>query len=323
VLQHPQLTLSILDPTSLLGREVLENLTQAFPGARCKLFHTLGVEEHLIAEVADEATLVPPFSEPEDLGGSDAVVVTSTPNPPVAAALVGWLRANPQVLMVDASQPGIAPDEAVSVLSAPPPGRSEARWYHLVDPNLFGPARFLAALAPLRPQACHLTMMLPASTFGVEALEELAAQGAARLSGRQPKRPVHLSAVLAFDLLCADEARRRTLANQVAALFGDLDCHLHLVEAGIFHGHVATALVRCGERVSQTRLSALLRRTPGLRLARKNERPRPSDVVGNDGVICSDLRIEGPWVAAWLAADGLHLGGAHAVLEILSSLRAS
>jgi aspartate-semialdehyde dehydrogenase len=45
--------------------------------------------------------------------------------------------------------------------------------------------------------------------------------------------------------------------------------------------------------------------------------------VQQNEVICGDLRAHGPCVTAWLLADGLRVGGAGAVVELVSSLTAS
>ncbi|MFH1177058.1 MAG: hypothetical protein V1750_06585 [Acidobacteriota bacterium] len=321
--QHPQPTLSILDPTSRLGRELAAALKAAFPGARRRLYHTAADSEHLIAEVATEAALVPPLADPEELSGSDAVIATAPPNSTMAPALLDWLRANPSVALIDATQPGIAGEEAVHVLGAPRPTQGELRWYHVADPALFGPARFLAALASLAPEAAHFTLLQPASSLGEDAVEELAAQGAARLSGRPASRPQYLPGLLAFDLAPASEPSRQGLARQLADLHPGIECRIHVIETGSFHGHVATAQVHCAGAPTAAKLAALIRHTPGMRLPHRDEWPCASSVAGQYEVVCSGLRAEKGWIAATLAADGSLLGGPVAVSELVVAITAS
>ena len=319
----PHRTLSILDPTSLLGREVTDGIVRAFPDVRRRLFHTGADPEHLVAEVAGEAALVGPLLEPDDLDGSVAVVLTATPAAQAGTRLLAWLRANRSVALLDCTQPGVAGAEASCVLDALPRERPGLPWYHLVDPSLAAPARWLKALLPLAPEAFFATVLCPASGFGAEAIDELASQGTARLSGRPTRRPAHLPAVLAFDLAPAAGERPATLEAQLGELFPGVEQGLHVVDAGVFHGTLATVLVRCAEEASLERARALIRATPALRLTRRNETVTATDAVERGHVFCGDLRVHRRWVTAWLLADALRVGVAGAVVELLGSLTAS
>ena len=323
MLQHPQLTLTVLDPTSLLGSEVAEALWRSFPTARRKLFHTSGVEEHLLAELGGEAVMVPPLAGAEELEGSDVVVATATPCAVAAAPLLAWLSANPAVVLVDCTQPGLAPARSLPLLGAPPPGRAGARWLHLADPALWAPGRVLTALAPLAPAEVVLTVLLPVSDYGAAGVEELATQAAARLSGRPPQRPASLPAVLAFDLAPAPAARQQALELQLRELFPGLAVHLAAVQVGVFHGHAAALSVRLEARSSAAAVTRLVRATPGLRMARRNERPQPSGSVDAKEILCAELRHDGGWASAWLVADSVRVGGAQVVADVVAAVRAS
>ena len=323
MLQHPQFTLTILDPTSLLGGEVCAALWHAFPAARRKLFHTSGAAEHLIAEVGGEANLVPPLGVAGELDGSDIVVATATPPPAAAAHLIAWLRANPAVFLIDCTQPGLAPAESQPVLSAPPPGKAELRWFHLADPALWAPGRVLQSLASLEARELLLTVLLPVSDYGVAGVEELAKQAAARLSGRPTHRAELLPGVLAFDAIPASEARREALTNQFQALFPDLTAHLAAIQVGIFHGHAAVLAVHTGAATDAADAVSLIRKSPDVRLARRNERPQPSGAVDSDEIVCADVRYEDGWVTVWLVADSVRVGGAQVVADIVAAVRAS
>jgi len=319
---QPHRTLSILDPTSLVGREVTEGIVRAFPDVPRRLFHTGADPEHLIAEVSSGATIVGPLLDPDELDGSIAVILTNSLTAQVSGRLLTWLRANPSVALLDCTQPGVAGAEASCVLDSIPAVRRDLPWYHLVDPSLAAPVRWLRALLPLAPEAFHATLLCPASGFGAEAIDELASQGTARLAGRATRRPAHLPAVLAFDLALAQAERSEALEAQVAELFPAVRPGLHVIDTGVFHGTLATALLRCAGDVPLERARALLRATPGLRLARRNETVSAAEAAARDGVICGDLRVQGPCVTAWLLADGLRVGGG-AVVELVSSLTAS
>jgi hypothetical protein len=317
------LTFAVLDPTSTVGRDLVERLTGAFPAARRRLFHTGGTEEHLISEVAGGAELVPPLADPDELEGVAVVIVTVPPTPAVGTSLLGWLRDHPEVVLIDLGQPALAGAESVVVSGWAPRPRASGRWFHLPDPLIAGPVRALEALAPLEPRACHVTVFGSVAGFGVGAIEELATQGAARLSGRTPPRAAVLPRVLAFDLAPAESARRRRLTAELTALFPTVDFRLHAVDAGLFHGHAAAVDIACGRRPTRERARALLREAAGLRLARERESLLLSDVVEGDAMVCGGLEAAGDWVSLWLAGDGQRLAGAAAVLELLSALMAS
>jgi hypothetical protein len=319
----PHRTLTILDPSSLLGREVTEAVARAFPDLRRRLLHTGADPEHLIAEVAGEAALVEPLLDPGEIEGSVAVILTATPSAEASSRLLTWLRDHPSVALLDCSQPGVAGGEAACVLDAIPAGRRSLPWYHLMDPSLAAAARWLRALLPLAPEAFHATLLCPVSTSGREAVDELASQATARLAGRSPRRPVHLPTVLAFDLALAAGDRFAALEAQFAELFPAIEAGLHVIDAGVFHGTLATVLLRCTRNVPLERARALLRATPGLRLARRTEAVKVTEAAEQDEVICGDLRAHGPCVTAWLLADGLRVGGAGAVVELVSCLTAS
>ena len=317
------LTFAVLDPTSAVGSEVVERLVGAFPAARLRLFHTAGAEEHLIAEVAASAALVPPLADPDELEGAAVVIVTTAPAAAVGKPLLAWLRGHPEIVLIDLGQPALAGAESLVVSGWSLRPRSGNRWFHLPDPLIAGPVRVLEALAPLEPRACHLTVFGSVAGFGGGALEELAGQGADRLSGRTPQRAVVLPRVLAFDLAPAEPGRRSRLAGELAALFPAIDFRLHAVDAGLFHGHAAALDIDCGKKPSREKVRGLLREAAGLRLARERESLLLTDVIEARAMACGSVEVSGQWLSLWLAGDGLRLGGAAAVVELLSALTAS
>ncbi len=318
-MSYPQ-TLTILDPTGLIGREIAESIAERFPEFRRQLFHTGDDEEHLIAEVAGEASIVSRLEDPEELASSSAVIVTETPRQAVVEPLLRWLRLHPEVVLIDASQPGIAPPESVTVLDDAPRRGRELRWYHLVDPSLAAATRFLAALGAL--ESARLVALRPASAWGTGGLEELAAQGVARLSGATVPPPERLPAVLAFDLAAATGDTLHALEQQLVELLPSVPCHLEVVHAGVFHGHAVAVTAVLAEPASEDAVRRAIRAAPGMRIARKNETTAATAVVGEDDIVCANVRVAGALVSAWVVADGLRAVGP-SVVDVFGAAIAS
>lgn len=308
-------TLSILDPTSQLGREIIDGLASEFPDLRWRLFHTTDTDEHLIADIGSQPNVVAPLNDLDELSGSAAVIACRSLDRPRSTSLLDWLTHHPEVALVDASQPGLAGDRALTVLDRAPRRRGQPRWYHLLDPALAAPVRLLQALGSLHPIRAHVTVFRSASGFGSGAVEELAVQAAARLTGLAPASPRVLPAVLAFDLAPAHSSVHQQLARQTADVLPEVELHLQAVETGVFFGHAASFFVTLREAVGERRVRAALR-DAGIRLARSNQLVRPSDLVDDDIATCAHLHVADTALRGWLAADGLRLAGAAAVVRI-------
>mgnify|MGYP005846325859 CR=1 FL=1 len=314
-------TLTILDPTSLLGREIADGLAAELPDVRCRLFHTSGADNHLIANVGGAASVVTPLQSLDELAGSAALIVSEPLGEELAAALLDWLVRHPEVALVDASQPGIAGEQTLTVLDEAPRRHGQPRWYHLLDPSLAAPVRLLQALRAFRPTRAHLTVFRSASGFGYAAVEELAVQAAARLSGLAPTDHSALPAVVAFDLAPAGEAAQAALQRQLAGVLPDIELDLQVVEMGVFFGHAASFFVPLTEPVTERRVRTALR-AGGLRLARRNQSVRPSDLADEESAMCARLRVTDRQISGWLVADGLRLAGAAAVVRIATDVMA-
>lgn len=313
--------ISVLDPTSLAGRDLVAGLEERLPGVSIRLFHTLGREEHLVVDLADGPTLVNPLTDLNELSRSRAVVVTTALDDATALRLLAWLRAEPAVVLLDLSQPGIAGEAATTLLDTAPTWTSPG-WFHLPDPSLVGPVRMVRALSRFAPQAAVMVVTRPVSIHGEDALHELAAQAAARLSGAKPPHAGALRVPIAFDLAPIDDAELFALERQVAALLPGLDATLHVLDAGIFHGHTAAVSVRCASEPDDEGVRRALRAAPGLELARRNTRLLIGDVSELKAVSCGAVRVRGRTVSAWMVVDGLRTGAAAAALDLLAEITA-
>ena len=319
---HPR-ALTVLDPTSSIGRELVETIAKQLPELRLRFFHTTGDKEHLVVEVAERAAIVPPLVDPDELEGSIAVLVTATPPAAIATALLGWLRGPAGVPLLDATQPGLAPEECHALAGPVGQPLPALRWFHLLDPALVGVARVLGALGSFEPQVTTTTVFIPAASHGEVAIEELAAQAAARLTGHEPDRPRALPAVLAFDLWPVGGDVTEGLRAQLEKLFPAITHRVMAADVGVFHGNLSALTVRFSRPPRLEQVRASLGHLLNLHVVRRNQRIGISECVGSTDVVCSDLVASGDELSVWVACDGLKAGGVLAVIDLIVVLTAS
>jgi hypothetical protein len=315
--------LTVLDPVSRRGRELCEALAQGLPQLRRRYFHTTGDAEHLLTEVAGEAQLVQPLQDPEELAGGTAIIFTAPPSPEIGQRLTTWLATEPATSIIDWSVPPVLDANAAAIFPGPQGGLPGRRQFQAIAPALSGPIRVLAALAPLGVSAAHLTLVTPVADAGTEALEELAAQAVARLSGHPPARPRHLPTVMAFDAGPLPVTRRDHLAAQLAKL--GLPCTPHLSALGIstFHGHMATVVFTLEGSPRLAAVEGALKRDPILQVMRPGRLGMLSQAVAGEQVRCAELQqVQGLWSIV-LAYDGAQLAGPQLVVDLLTQLTAA
>jgi len=229
--------LVVLDPGSLLGEELVPLLSSQFPQLPRAYLHTRPEEDHLILQVAGEAAVVAPLGGLEELEDAAAIVLTARPAPQARERLAAFFQANPHLPCLDASGAGVLPGPPSLV---PSPEKPQLRF---PDPLLLLPSLLLQALARLEPREAFFTVLAPVSSVGGEALDELAAQAVARLSGEKPRAEL-LPAVLAFDAIPYPEKTPGTLQQELQALFPATRIALHPLLAGVFHAHSVLATFR-------------------------------------------------------------------------------
>lgn len=315
--------LSILDPVSRRGRELCDALIQACPEQAHTYFHTTGTDEHLLTEVAGQARLVRPLVDLEELAGSAAVVMIAPPAPELGTRLASWLERQPALPVVDYSLPPFLPAAEAVVFGGPRDRISGARRLQALDPALAGPAIALDALSPLRLGAAHLTLLTPAADASDEAVEELAAQAVARLSGERPAKPRLLPGLLAFDAGLVSAARHEHLRSQVGQLGLGVAATVTALATSSFHGHLAALTVSLDGARRTAEVEAALRRHPLIQVGRGGRLGMLSAVVGQGEVKCGEIEGgNGSW-SLLLAYDGSQLVGPPAVVDVLVRLTAA
>ncbi|MGV8041232.1 MAG: hypothetical protein AB2L07_14545 [Thermoanaerobaculaceae bacterium] len=157
-------------------------------------------------------------------------------------------------------------------------------------------------------------MLTPAADAGDEAVEELAGQAVARLSGERPARgAAGLPGIVAFDAGPVSAARHEHLGAQVRQLGLPAVPTVTALATSAFHGHLGAVTVTFDAPRRSAELEAALRRRPQVQLVRPGKLGMVSAVVGGEHVRCGEIAGgEGCWNLL-LAYDGGQLVGPAAV----------
>lgn len=305
---------TILDPTSLVGDELVPRLAAQAPEVSRQYFHSQASGDHLIVEVGGEAAVVAPLTDVGELEDAGLVVITDNPAKSLGQKLADFLTAHPEIPCVDLSRPGVLPGPPAFW---PLPGENRLLF---PDPALILPAMVLRALAPLNPRRAFFSVLSPVSTLGGEAVDELAAQAVARLSGEKPKTRV-LPTVMAFDAFPYPERDFGRLESQLAAMFPQVEMGFHSIFAGVFHAHAAHATVTLASPAREAQVRELLLEA-GFVPHRGRKPLTPSQGAGQDQAIAWVLATRGETVSLWAVGDHLLLQAktaCEAVLQLLAT----
>ncbi len=225
--------IAIVDPTSLLGRDVKAVLSErGFPFSKVHLFHSAGSEGTLAAdddEVAFVAPLTPDALDTSRVAffcgraeGTSRFLATRTRDGCLAIDLSG----------VRTGGPFATPDGAL---------RPDVPLLLTYDPTAFVVAetlRLVDALAPIA--AVTLAVDRPVSELGKAALDELFQQAIALAAFRPlPKEVLGAQAAFNIHVPTDSAAYERRVATDVRSLLGrDLPVSVLSARAGVFHGQL-------------------------------------------------------------------------------------
>lgn len=310
--------ISILDPVSRRGRELCDSLAHAFPGHAFAYFHTTGLDEHLLTEVAGEARLVQALADPEALTGSSAVILNAQPSPTIKARLASWLASHPSVPVVDYSPTPVLPPGEATVFGGPRVRPAGDRRLQSLDVALAGPAHVLAAFSSLGVRAALLTLLTPVGDLGEAAIEELFGQAVARLAGEHPARPHTLHEVLAFDLAPVSAARHEHLATQLGQLGLAESATVIALATSSFFGHLATLSVQFHSPHRKSAIEAALRRHAPAQLRLTARLRNLSRLVDDVEVHCTQIQGGGDTWSLLIGCDGNRLVGPDSVADLLT-----
>lgn len=307
----PGLGVAIVDPTTLLGRDVRSILEErGFPASHVALFQSEQAEEGLLTEDDGEAAFVAPLTSNalEDsriaflcgrAADTSRFLATRHADGCLAIDLSGLRAGGPFVTPAE--------DEGGAPL---PPGSL----YLTYDPTAFVVADALRRLDALtRVAAVTVVVDRPVSELGRAALDEMFQQAISLASFRTVPKDV-LKTQAAFNFYYPDDsdAVEERIAEDLLQLFGrEIPLTLFTARAGVFHGHHVRIEARFdGEAPPQPAVAKALFSNSAFSDVDPEDLSGPVESAGRDETLVLRLVSSGSTVKIALAADHLRRAGA-------------
>jgi aspartate-semialdehyde dehydrogenase len=321
--------IGILEPGGLLGKELREQLeSRPELATELRLMTQRAEEVGTLTEIAGAAAMVQPFV-PEDLETLDLLFLCEP-----REAELGVLERLPASLATIVVSPTVTIPGGRPVIAGDGDAEVE-RGVVLVSPHaaVVGLAHLLRPLLALGLQDAVATLLLPASIYDQDALEEVFEQTRALLEFKQPASGRRFSQQLAFNVLPGppDEA---VIVEQLAALLGasltppplgrgEPRLAVHTLQAGVFHGLSLSVFCQLGSDTSPEDVTAALSGREQVELAETPEAVGPVAAATGETILVGEIRsaVGRPgafWL--WAALDNLTRGGATNAIEIAAQL---
>jgi aspartate-semialdehyde dehydrogenase len=305
----------IVDPLTLVGRELL-HLLQSDPefSPKVSFTHTQADDEHQVAELAGEPSLVAPIAGPENLASADAVLIASADATPRLDQVAEFIADNPAVPVIVIGRPSGLWERTRPAAAARPSWDSVH--VRVAHPALTTLSIVIDALAGFGPSWATVAAVEPVSSRHQGDIECLARQAAQRLQG-VPVEELIDGHVLAFNFVASHPDE---LAEEATLLFPDLSLTVTRALSGCFHGHAAHLGIGFEEPVGEAEVVDALDTDPriaepGLPLG-LDSRAETDQVALTPPVLSPDGRL----ISLTAMVDGLRIGGALTALDILRSM---
>ncbi len=307
----PGLSVGLVEPTTLLGRDVRAALKErSFPAAHVHLFHQKPVEGGLLTdddeEVAFVAALTPDALETCAIAffcGSAAdtgrFLATRTDSS-LVIDLSGARGAGPLAVPSEDGAPAPLPQGNVLVLP------------HPVAFVLAEAVRLVDTLAPV--EAVTAAVDRPVSELGKPALDEMFAQAVALAAFRPiPKEQIGTQGAFNAWVPADSGAWENHVADDVASLLGrPLPLTLLSARTGVFHGHMLRIELRLSADAptNANLLAAVAARKGAFEIVDRENLSGPVESAGRDETLVLRAEASGRRVTLTLAADHLRRAGA-------------
>lgn len=305
---------AIVQPLTLLGREVREQIAGRPGWGDVKLLSTVEEEVGQLTEIGGAAAFVN-RCDADSLEGARTVFFCGTAEQ-TRAAREGLAPGSTGVVL----STGATLDDGIPVVAGVNPGAA-VRGRALLSPH---PAAVLLShlVAPLRSlgiEEAVATVVQPASLYDDPGFEELFGQVRQILTMSNRKPTAVFGTQLAFNLLPSHLAAEPVVAELDAVLAHDPPVSLQLLQGGIFHSLSASLYLRCSDRPGAKAVRRLLGQSPYVELARKPAQLGPIDAAAHDKILVGAVQEDpqtpgGFWI--WAVMDNLVRGGALNALEI-------
>jgi len=319
--------IAVLDPTSLLGHELIETVGRERPDLA-------GGLSLLSADVEEVGALTDAAGAAALIARADAGAIETSDVIVVCGALDRYRglleRRRPDATLLylapDAEGEGARPVVAGINLDEAAPGEA------LVSPHpgAILLAHLLHPLGGLGLEEVVATLVQPASLFGRGALDELFAQAGRIVALTGQEEGEHFRRQLAFNLYPAPRPPRR-IAEQALAVLAAADgaaprLAVHLLQGAVFHGFSALVRLRLGEDLAGEGVRERLAESEWIELSEPDDRGDdllgPIDSATREKVLVGPVQRDdagGPGPAYWIWAvmDNLTRGGALNALAIL------
>ena len=315
-------TLAIVHPTTLLGKELRENLGRhnaSLPWQEIRLLSANEQEVGTLTDAGAAAAIVQRY-EAGSLDGVAAVffcgpaaatrpLLAEVPAPATAVVLAtdaGVEDGYPVVAGIN-SRPG----SGANILLSPHP--AVVLLAHLLHP----------LTAVCTPRQVTATVIQPASILDEPGVEELFEQTRQIVAMTERRRSSVFGAQLAFNLLPAARATDAG-AGIVAALAAVLPAApplaVQLLQGGVFHGLAVSLHLRADGAPSVTALRKALAASPYVAVAGDAGHLGPIDAAASDKVLLGPLRSDEQGIWIWAVVDNLTRGGALNAIEIAAAV---
>jgi aspartate-semialdehyde dehydrogenase len=302
------LTVALVEPTSLMGRDVRAVLKErGFPARKIELYHSSPVSEGLVTADDEEAVYVAPLTA-DALEASQVAFFCGA-----AADTARFLpKRKDDALAIDLSGLRSGGPFAAPAQTEPLPAGNLFLTY---DPTSAVVADLVRAIERVRPVAA-LTVAVdrPASELGLPALDELFQQAISLATFKSLPKDVH-GTQSAFNFYRPDDtdAYDARVAEDVSRLLGrELPLAVLSARAGVFHGHHMRVEARFeGAAPTEAEVrSSLFGKGSEFEDVDPENLSGPVESAGRDETLVLGIRSTGSSLRVSLAADHLRRGGA-------------
>ncbi|MFI5120683.1 MAG: hypothetical protein ACHQM4_09730 [Thermoanaerobaculia bacterium] len=305
------LVVALVEPTTLLGRDVRAVLTERkFPASRVHLFHQAAGDTGLLAADDDEVAFVAPLTH-DALETSRIAFLCGS-----AAGTARFLATRADgALAIDLS--GVRNGQELVVPSEGGESRPLPAGNLFLTPGpvafvLYETIRLVETLAPVTEVTAAVDR--PASELGKAALDELFQQALALATFRPfPKDVLETQAAFNFWVPPDSPAFEKSVADDLAALLGrPVPTAILSARGGVFHGHFLRIELRlAGDAPDASTLVASFRaQKHAFDIVDPEDLSGPVQSAGRDETLLLRCETSGRSVRLTLAADHLRRAGA-------------